>query len=96
MTDARRRPRPRQPRRRAVAPLPYVLLLPAAVALVVALGYPLVRQVLLSFQEFGLAQQFGKPPEWSGCENYRDLITDPYLWKVTAPLARLLPGQRRG
>ena len=56
---------------------------PPSVALAVALGYPLVRQVVLSFQDFGLAQQFGKPPEWVGLENYRDLITDPYLWRVT-------------
>lgn len=64
-------------------PLPYVLLVPAVLALVVALGYPLVRQVVLSLQEFGLAQQFGRPPEWVGLQNYRDLITDPYLWRVT-------------
>ena len=42
--------------------------MPAVVALAVALGYPLVRQVVLSFQEFGLAQQFGRPPEWVGLE----------------------------
>ena len=52
------------------------------VALVVALGYPLVRQVVLSFQEFGLAQQFGQPAEWVGLENYRELVADPYLWTV--------------
>jgi N,N'-diacetylchitobiose transport system permease protein len=62
--------------------LPYGLLVPAAVALAVALGYPLIRQVVLSFQEFGLAQQFGQPPEWVGLANYRDLVTDPYLWQV--------------
>ena len=65
------------------SPLPYVLIVPAVVALGLALGYPLVRQVLLSFQEFGLRQQFGNPPEWVGLENYRELVTDPYLWKVT-------------
>ena len=69
-----------RPRRSA---LPYVLLVPAIVALVVALGYPLVRQVVLSFQEFGLAQQFGRPPEWVGIDNYKELITDRYLWVVT-------------
>jgi len=62
--------------------LPYGLLLPSLVALTVALGYPLVRQVVLSFQEFGLAQQFGRPPEWVGLRNYTDLVTDPYLWPV--------------
>ncbi|MBA2954823.1 ABC transporter permease subunit [Nocardioides sp. MAH-18] len=65
------------------SPLPYVLIVPAVVALGLALGYPLVRQVLLSFQEYGLRQQFGNPPEWVGLENYRELVTDPYLWKVT-------------
>jgi N,N'-diacetylchitobiose transport system permease protein len=72
----------RPPRARRT-PLPYLLLVPAVVALAVALGYPLVRQVILSFQDFGLAQQFGKSPEWVGIDNYRDLITDPYLWRVT-------------
>jgi N,N'-diacetylchitobiose transport system permease protein len=71
--------RPHGPR----TPLPYLLLLPAVVALAVALGYPLVRQVILSFQDFGLAQQFGQPPEWVGLGNYRELVTDPYLWRVT-------------
>ena len=60
--------------------LPYGLLLPALVALVLALGYPLVRQVVLSFQEYGLAQQFGQPPKWTGLDNYRDLVDDSYLW----------------
>jgi N,N'-diacetylchitobiose transport system permease protein len=75
--EAGRAPRPRR------TTLPYVLVLPAIAALVLALGYPLVRQVVLSFQDFGLAQQFGSPPEWIGIQNYRDLITDPYLWTVT-------------
>lgn len=65
------------------SPLPYALLVPAVAALVLALGYPLVRQVVLSFQDFGLAQQFGRPPEWVGVDNYRALITDDYLWTVT-------------
>jgi N,N'-diacetylchitobiose transport system permease protein len=62
--------------------LPYGLLVPALIALAVALAYPLIRQVVLSFQEFGLAQQFGRPAEWVGLENYTQLVTDPYLWKV--------------
>jgi len=62
--------------------LPYGLLTPAVIALAVALGYPLIRQVVLSFQEFGLAQQFGRPAEWVGLDNYEQLVTDPYLWTV--------------
>lgn len=75
-------PRPVSERMPALrkATLPYGLLLPALLALVFALGYPLVRQVVLSFQDYGLRQQFGAPPEWVGLQNYRDLVTDRYLW----------------
>src|SRR5262245_7045660 len=62
--------------------LPYVLLVPAALALALALGYPLGREVVLSFQHFGLAQQFGRPPEWVALGNYGELVSDPYLWTV--------------
>jgi N,N'-diacetylchitobiose transport system permease protein len=77
-----RRTPPGAPRPRRAGRLPYGLMLPAVVALGLALGYPLVRQVVLSFQEFGLAQQFGRPAEWVGLHNYRVLVTDTYLWKV--------------
>jgi N,N'-diacetylchitobiose transport system permease protein len=72
--------RTRPGRRRPV--LPHLLVVPSIVALGLALGYPVVRQVLLSLQEFGLAQQFGAPAEWVGLDNYRALVSDAYLWKV--------------
>ncbi|MCW2739492.1 sugar ABC transporter permease [Nocardioides sp.] len=71
-------------RDRRASTLPYALIGPAVLALCLALGYPLVRQLVLSFQEFGLAQQFGRPPEWVGLANYRELLGDAYLWRVTA------------
>ncbi len=81
-------------RRRGAGRLPYGLVLPAAVLLALSLGYPLVRQVLLSFHEFGLAQQFGRPATSVGLDNYRALVIDPYLWTVLVAHRRLLPGQR--
>lgn len=78
---ARGRPVPRRRRRPA---MPYLLLLPAIGFLVLALGYPLVRQFVMSFQEYGLAQQFGQPPEWIGLGNYSQLLTDGYFWQVVA------------
>lgn len=60
--------------------LPYTLLLPALLALCVGLGYPLVRQIVLSLQGYGLAQQFGRPAEWVGFDNYVEVLSDPYLW----------------
>ena len=70
------------PRPRRGGRLPYGLVFPAAFMLALALGYPLVRQVSLSFHEYGLAQQFGQAADFVGLDNYRALITDPYLWKV--------------
>lgn len=62
----------------------YALLLPAALVLTIALAYPLGRQVVMSFQEYGRAQQFGAPPEWVGLENFRELLTDSTVWAVLA------------
>jgi N,N'-diacetylchitobiose transport system permease protein len=69
------------PRRRR--PLtPYALLIPTVVVLVLAMGYPLVWQLITSLQQFGLAQQFGQPAPFVGLGNYIRLATDPYLWTV--------------
>ena len=78
-----RRPEP-PPRRRPLRSRlgPYLLLVPALVPIVVGLGYPLVRQLVLSFQEYGLAQQFGRPAEWVGLRNYAELLGDSYVWGV--------------
>ncbi len=73
---------PPPPRQRQGGRLPYSLVLPAAGLLALSLGYPLVRQVVLSFHEYGLAQQFGRSADFVGLENYRALVTDAYLWKV--------------
>ncbi len=64
--------------------MPYLLLVLPVGLVCLALGYPLVRQFIMSFQEFGLAQQFGQPPEWVGLANYQQVLTDPYFWVVTA------------
>jgi N,N'-diacetylchitobiose transport system permease protein len=77
--DGRRRTHRRRRRPNA---LPYVLIAPAVAALVVMLGYPLFRLVVLSLQKFGLRQQFGAPPEWVGADNYRRILTDSYFWDV--------------
>jgi N,N'-diacetylchitobiose transport system permease protein len=71
-------------RRRRGNRLPYALLVPSVVILLLAAGYPLVRQLVMSLQEYGLAQQFGQPAEWVGLANYVELVTDPYLWTVVA------------
>jgi len=72
----------RRGRRRRASALPYVLLVPATALLVVMLGYPLVRLVTLSLQEYGLPQVFGRPAPWVGLENFREILTESYFWTV--------------
>ena len=77
---------PRGGRRRSLGSrlAAYVLLVPASLAILIGLGYPLVRQFVISFQEYGLAQQFGRPAEWVGLDNYVALLSDGYVWGVIA------------
>jgi N,N'-diacetylchitobiose transport system permease protein len=71
----------RIPRRRG-SRAPYALILPAVAVLVLAMGYPLVWQIITSTQQFGLSQQFGQPAPFVGLQNYITLATDPYMWTV--------------
>lgn len=63
---------------------PHVLIIPAVVILLLGMGYPVIWQVITSLQEYGLAQQFGKPPTFVGLDNFVKLATDPALWSVVA------------
>ncbi len=62
--------------------LPLVLIVPTVVLLVAALGYPIGWQVVTSFKQYGLMQQFGAPAPFVGLDNYIALVTDPYMWTV--------------
>ncbi len=62
--------------------LPLILIVPSLVLLVAALGYPIGWQVVTSFKQYGLMQQFGAPAPFVGLDNYVALVTDPYLWTV--------------
>lgn len=74
-------PTARRPRRRIA---PYALLLPATLIVLLALGYPIVWQLITSMQSFGLAQQFGQAPEWVWFGNYIALFSSAETWVVVA------------
>lgn len=78
----RRRHRPAGGGARRGGMLPYALLVPTLVALGAGLGYPLVRLVVLSTQEFGRRQQFGAPATDIGADNYREILGSSYFWDV--------------
>ncbi|MER7751222.1 sugar ABC transporter permease [Kitasatospora sp. NPDC097643] len=62
---------------------PYLLLLPAVVTTVGLLGWPLLKTVLLSFQNLNKRQLVLHLTEWNGFDNYKEQLTDPDFWAVT-------------
>ncbi|MGW0146693.1 carbohydrate ABC transporter permease [Streptomyces sp. NPDC003333] len=69
--------------KRAGAFVPYLLLLPACAATVLLLGWPLLKDVLLSFQNLNMAQLIQHVTEWNGVENYKQVLTGEDFWRVT-------------
>ena len=69
-------------RHRRTSPAPYLLLAPAVGILLLALAYPVGWQFVTSTRKFGLAQQFGQPPEFVGLGNYARLFTDAEIWAM--------------
>ncbi|MDH6116405.1 sugar ABC transporter permease [Kitasatospora sp. GAS204B] len=62
---------------------PYLLLLPAIVATLALLGWPLVKTVLLSFQNLNRRQLVQHTTEWNGFDNYKQLLTSAEFWHTT-------------
>lgn len=71
-----------KPPRRPGRHLPYTLLLPAATILALVLGYPLVRLVVISGQDYGLRALFTGTATWLGAGNYTAVLRDPELVPV--------------
>ncbi|MFR9725898.1 carbohydrate ABC transporter permease [Streptomyces sp. MS19] len=74
-------------RRRPVLPggwVPYLLVAPALAALAAVLGYSLVRNVLISFQEFGRRQLISRTTEYTGLDNFRRVLEMDRFWDSVA------------
>ncbi len=63
--------------------VPYLLILPALLATAALLAYPLVRNVMISFQELNAFQLIQHTTQWAGFGNYRDQLTSPEFWHTT-------------
>ena len=93
MWSRRRRPLTWQRALRATGP--YWLLLPVLIAIVAILGYPLYRLVVLSFQQYGLAELIQHQGVWVGFANYSSVLHDPVFWHTLAAHHRLHGRERQ-
>jgi N,N'-diacetylchitobiose transport system permease protein len=62
---------------------PYLLALPALLLLAGLLGWPMLRMIILSFQNMRLRELFQNlTPPWVGIDNYVKVLTDDVFWSV--------------
>jgi N,N'-diacetylchitobiose transport system permease protein len=62
---------------------PWLLALPALLLIAGLLGYPLVRMVVLSFQNMRLRELLsGRTPPWVGFDQYTRVLSDNVFWAV--------------
>jgi ABC-type sugar transport system permease subunit len=65
-------------RRRSV---PYLLLLPSAVAIGLLLVWPTIQIGVYSFQDYGIPQVLGTAgTQWAGFGNFTAILSDPEFW----------------
>ncbi|MEU7191117.1 sugar ABC transporter permease [Streptomyces sp. NPDC045369] len=78
-------PPPRHGRKpgRAARSAPYLLLIPALAATAVFLGWPMVRNLIISFQNLNMKQLIQHLTEWRGFDNYAEVLGGEQFWRVT-------------
>jgi N,N'-diacetylchitobiose transport system permease protein len=74
-------------RRRRFVALPYGLIAPAVIVLLVVLGYPMVQLIVLSTQKFDSRSLFTGEAGFVGFANYLTVLGDPTFWAVVARTA---------
>ena len=81
--SARGRGRRRRRSSTSAGRTPYLLALPALIMLIGLLGWPMLRMIILSFQNMRLRELFqGITPPWVGLDNYTRILSDPVFWSV--------------
>jgi N,N'-diacetylchitobiose transport system permease protein len=66
----------------AVAVVPYLLMAPAVFVILVVLGYPLYRLVVLSLQHYTLSEIISHKTHWIGLKNYSQIFGDKKFWTI--------------
>ena len=70
-------PRRRVGARRRGQLLPYLMLTPAVLTILVLLAYPVVSVVITSFQQLDLGELVRHETVWTGIANFREILSDP-------------------
>lgn len=72
-----------EPSARRIALAPYLLILGAVLVLLLGMGYPVVWQIVTSFQKYGALQQLGgKAPDFVWFDNYIVIAGNSTFWAV--------------
>ncbi|MEE2046929.1 sugar ABC transporter permease, partial [Nocardiopsis tropica] len=83
------------PRRRALTP--WLFVAPALAYMLLFFGYPLVRNVVMSFQDYTFSTYFTGEAPFNGLENWRTVCSDELfgasLWRTLLFTVGSLAGQ---
>jgi N,N'-diacetylchitobiose transport system permease protein len=78
---------PRARRRRTITlgerTIPYLLLAPAVIVMLVLLGWPALQVVGISFRKLDLGELVRGEVVWVGLDNYTAVLNDPEFWTIT-------------
>ncbi|MEU3187915.1 sugar ABC transporter permease [Streptomyces sp. NPDC006923] len=61
---------------------PYLLIAPTVLGTAYLLGYPLVRNLVISFQRYGMGELIRGGAPFAGLANYREILGDGEVWEV--------------
>ncbi|MFF6998205.1 carbohydrate ABC transporter permease [Streptomyces sp. NPDC008313] len=67
---------------RGTALWPYLLIAPTVAGAAFLLAYPLVRNLVISFQHYGVRELIRGDADFTGFDNYRELLGDDEFWQV--------------
>jgi len=78
-------PRAGRPRRAGLGErtVPYLLLAPAVITMLVLLGWPAIQVVGISFRQLDLGELVRGEVVWVGLDNYKAVLSDPEVWAIT-------------
>lgn len=63
-------------------PWPYLLIAPSVLALTFILGFPILKLLSLSLEQYGLAEIIAGKGKFVGLQNFKEIIGDIEFWRI--------------